>query len=275
MPTAPLASGASRLVTGGCGDAWTVAPQPAPPPGTGTFNDVSASSSTDVWAVGVTIPGATGATTRSIHGAGTFTRRFDGTSWTDVASPNAPGSVSSSFWGVLAIAPNDAWAVGYSLRPKNVVRTLIERWDGTAWTIVPSPNAGRPARGYLTGVAAAGPDDVWAVGSYGPSREGELSRTLIEHWDGTAWTVVPSPNKGKYQNGGLLSVVAVAPNDVWAVGYWVTKASVQRTLTLHWDGTRWRRVASPNVGGLASVVAVAADDIWAVGSRGTRTLTEH
>ena len=96
------------------------------------------------------------------------------------------------------------------------------------------------------------------------------SRTLIEHWDGTAWTVVPSPNKGPFPNS-LSGVTAVAPDDVWAVGTWFTKAFDDRTLTLHWDGTAWHRVQSPNAGppkaanDLVSVSAIATDDVWAVG----------
>ena len=45
-----------------------------------------------------------------------------------------------------------------------------------------------------------------------------------------------------------VGVAAVAPDDVWAVGTWFTKAFDDRTLTLHWDGTAWHRVKSPNAG---------------------------
>ena len=140
-----------------------------------------------------------------------------------------------------------------------------------------SPNAGHPANGDLSGVAALAADDVWAVGGYG---QGAPGRTLIEHWDGTAWTVVPSPNKGPFPNS-LSAVTAIAPDDVWAVGTWFTKAFDDRTLTLHWDGTSWHRVPSPNAGpasaanDLVSVSAIATDDVWAVGSRGLHTLTMH
>ncbi|HYS44322.1 MAG TPA: hypothetical protein VEM32_10130, partial [Geobacteraceae bacterium] len=44
-------------------------------------------------------------------------------------------------------------------------------------------------------VAALAPDDVWAVGSRQPSFA--EFQPLIEHWDGTAWSVVPGP----YLNG--------------------------------------------------------------------------
>ncbi len=248
-----------------CGAAWTTAPQPVAPGGTSELDAVDAASPTDAWAVGNAFSG----TTR------TLTRHFDGTTWTDVSAPAPGSSAASTFAGVAALAPDDAWAVGASIRPNNLVRTSIEHWDGTAWAIVPSPGAGQPAGGALSGVAAAAPDDIWAVGSFG---QGAPGRTLIEHWDGTAWTVVTSPNKGPFSNA-LSSVAVVTPDDVWAVGTWFMKAFVDRTLVLHWDGTTWKRVPSPSVGKgenhLVSVDAVTNDDIWAVGSRGLHTLTEH
>jgi hypothetical protein len=45
-----------------------------------------------------------------------------------------------------------------------------------------------------------------------------VSHTLIEHWNGSAWTIVPSPNVGS-GNNSLAAVAARSANDVWAVGY--------------------------------------------------------
>ncbi len=252
-----------------CGAAWTVAPQPAIS-GAGGLEDVAASSSTDAWAVGHRFD--------SIDHAGhALIEHHDGTSWTISPSADGPAALQSALSGVTARTASDAWAVGSFTRANNLIRTLIEHWDGTSWTRVMSPNAGHPAGGDLSGVTALAADDVWAVGGYG---QGAPGRTLIEHWDGMAWTVVPSPNKGPFPNS-LSAVTAIAPDDVWAVGTWFTKAFDDRTLTLHWDGTSWQRVPSPNAGpasaanDLVSVSANATDDVWAVGSRGLHTLTVH
>jgi hypothetical protein len=43
------------------------------------------------------------------------------------------------------------------------------------------------------GIAASGPNDIWAVGYEETSSY--VPQTLIEHWDGHSWSVVPSPNK--------------------------------------------------------------------------------
>jgi hypothetical protein len=57
--------------------------------------------------------------------------------------------------------------------------------------------------------------------------------TLIEHWDGKVWSVVPSGSQG----GGILNAISAAsPDDIWAVG----TATVPNTVvTLHWDGSKW------------------------------------
>jgi hypothetical protein len=260
-------AGAQPIVGRTCAGSWTVAPQPAPG-GSGGLEGVAATSPADAWAVGHLFVG-------SDQTGHTLIEHHDATSWSIVASPDGPNAAQSSLEGVDTRTLSDAWAVGTYVRPNNLIRTLIEHWDGSTWHRMKSPNAGTPAGGSLSGVAALAADDAWAVGSFG---QGAPGRTLTEHWDGTSWSVVPSPNKGPFPNA-LSSVTAVGPDDVWAVGTWFTKAFVDRTLVLHWNGTSWHHVKSPNVGpaenDLTSVAAVATDDIWAVGLHGLHTLTEH
>ncbi len=262
------AAAVRQLAPRSCGSGWTVATQPVPPAGDSELDAVAASSATDAWAVGHAANAIGGPT----H---TLIERWDGAAWSVAPAADGPSSTTSTLAGVADRTSTDAWAVGTFSTPTNLFRTLIERWDGASWSRVPSPNGGHPAGGGLSGVVALATDDAWAVGGFG---QGAPGRTMIEHWDGTSWSVVASPNKTSNPNS-LAAVAAVAPNDVWAVGTLSTKAFTHRTLTLHWDGTSWRRVKSPNVGpnenDLLAVAALAADDVWAVGFAGTRTLTEH
>ena len=202
---AGVAVGSARPATARvCGTAWTAAPLPAIV-GTGGLDDVSATSATDAWAVGFRYdPGD-----QEGH---TLIEHHDGTSWTIAPSADGPSAPQSELSGVSARTSTDAWAVGSFAKANNLIRTLVERWDGSSWTRIKSPNAGQPAGGQLSAVVALAADDAWAVGSYG---QGAPSRTLIEHWDGTAWSVVPSPNKGPFPNA-LSDVDAVAPDDIWA-----------------------------------------------------------
>src|SRR5204863_1223407 len=89
-------------------------------------------------------------------------------------------------------------------RRSNVDRAL----DGSTWSIAPSPNPGA-GNNELYGVAAMAANDVWAVGTYYAS--GGPYHTLIEHWNGSSWSAVPSPP-------GSSLFGAVAANHIWAVG---------------------------------------------------------
>jgi hypothetical protein len=234
---------------------------------------VHASGANDAWAVGST--NQTGfATTNPIAA------HWDGGAWTIVSTPATTGSAKSILDGVVDFGPTNAWAVGRGRSG----RALVEHWDGAAWSIVPTPDPVPPAgstlaSAALTGLSALSPTDIWAVGSYSVLH-GTVSDsfTLTEHYDGTAWTIVPSPNPAVPHplNGArqvLGGVTVVSHNDAWAVGQTIDTASgsflPDKTLILHWNGTAWKVVASPdhlNEDVLSGVAAASATDVWAVGS---------
>jgi len=86
-------------------------------------------------------------------------------------------------------------------------------------------------KGALTGVAALSGDNAWAVGlTYTRSN----NKTLIMHWDGTAWKQVRSPSPGT--DDALYGVAAVSARQAWAVGNYFA-GKVYKNLILHWHGT--------------------------------------
>jgi hypothetical protein len=258
------------------GTAWTR--QASPNPG-GPYmafqglSGVAATSPANAWAVGEYYDMANTCCAGPGH---TVIVHWDGRAWAHVPAPNPGGPRrDNSLSAVAATSPDNAWAVGTSAAPVESglsgANTLIEHWDGTAWTRAPSPNPG--SESYLFGVAATSPTNAWAVGDYTTGGPGGF--TVIEHWDGTAWTRVPSPSPGP--SSGLSAVAATSPTNAWAVG-----ASSDRTLIEHWDGTAWTRVPSPSPGSssaLTSVAATSPTDAWAVGnsytSTGTKSVIEH
>jgi hypothetical protein len=147
------------------------------------------------------------------------------------------------------------------------------------------PNPGTTSNG-LSGVTVLSPCNAWAVGTYLNDTAG-VNQTLIEHWNGSSWKQVTSPNPGAADDS-LTAVDAVSARDIWAAGFYLNPAAHQdQTLFLHWNGSSWKHVASPNrgiTGGLADfltgVHAVSSRNVWAVGyydnEAGPRqTLIEH
>jgi len=172
--------------------------------------------------------------------------------WRIVPSPN-PTDYANELYAVAAVSATDVWAVGDSAAIGSPEAALVEHWDGTRWTVVPSPNPGT-SFSVLYGLAAVSASDVWAVGwdNTGP---------LIDHWDGTKWQSVTSPAVA----GTLVGISAQSASDIWAVG---DQAS-DKPLSEHWDGTAWHLVPVPgvpnNVNQFNSVSAFSATDVWAVG----------
>jgi hypothetical protein len=201
-----------------------------------------------------------------------------GRAWRVVASPNS-STYYNGLLGVAAIFPSDVWAVGTYNDANFTAQTLIEHWDGNAWTIWSSPSPGSTGN-QLNAVAALAPNDAWTVG-YSTNAD-VIASTLIEHWDGTSWSVVPSPNNGG-DGSYLQDVTALASDNIWAVGYYVDNNQVNETLVEHWDGKSWSIVNSPNrgTGGnqLFGIATASPSDIWAVGNsgqgNGALTLIEH
>jgi hypothetical protein len=245
-----------------------VVPSPNPPGEYDSLFGVSAVSKHDIWAVG----------TRDSSGLEqTLAEHWNGVSWTAVAAPN-PGAVGAALSGVAARSASDVWAAGHYIDPAGLQHTLAERWNGHDWRIIasPSPYVGGD---YFTGVAVMSPRDVWAVGN-GTDSAGR-TRTLIEHWNGTTWKTISSPNPSQ-DDSELYSVAGTSAKDVWTVGA-EQDVNGREPIVEHWNGKKWRFVPSPSFGGgmsggeLMGVATLTPKDAWAVGVWGEvdQTLTEH
>lgn len=247
---------------------WEAMTTPNPGTGHNVLYDVSGTSATDVWAVGQYevrphIPRYPVA----VH--------WDGDAWRTTEVPVPAGMNDVDLSAVAAVAPDDVWAVGSAGSASGPPTTsLITHWDGSSWQLVPGPDlGGSNGISHLTGVAAAGPDDVWAVGYV---HQDAVSRPVAQHWDGRAWTVVPVPAPGA-GHSRLSSVAARSSDDVWAVGYAPSRSAghVLEPYVLHWDGRAWSRVDTPNGGAegtwLTDVAIGPSGEVWATGAWRWRT----
>jgi hypothetical protein len=240
------------------GAAWKRVPSPSSASG-GLLNAVAVTSAGRAWAAG-----QTGSLVSSKPA--TLIERWNGTRWKRVPSPNP--ARGGTLYGLAVTSARSAWAVGqtggvFSQRPK----TLIERWNGTTWKRVPSPNAATPGS-WLGAVAATSARSAWAVGC---ACNGPAPKTLIEHWNGTRWKLMPSPNPAGGGGSVLYGVAVTSTHNAWAVGCTGCFRTKPETLILHWNGSAWKRVTSPNPAGggnLSSVAVTSAENAWAVGWTG-------
>src|SRR5216683_984163 len=148
--------------------------------------------------------------------------------WSRVTSPGA-GTSGSELDGVAVVSASDIWAVGsYFNLTLNSSQTLVEHWNGSHWQVVPSSNAGT-AFNSLVRVAADLSGSVWAVGESTNPAQGN-DQTLVEHWNGSHWQVVTSPNVGT-DNNDLSDVAVDLSGGVWTVGtYFNTAHNHEQTL---------------------------------------------
>lgn len=245
------------------GTAWTVSTTPNAAAYDDSLNGVAASTSDDVWAVG-----SSGGTASIEH--------WNGSQWAAILMYTPQYSSLSS---VVALSNSNAWAVGVGSSGPN--GPLVVHWDGTKWSTVSTPTSAPGTflnDDSLLGVAAASPNDIWAVGGNPVQSCGSAAPVLIEHWNGTKWSVIP-----KTPQGILYGVTAISANDVWAVG--VSYENNTNALIMHWNGTAWTTVqpaqtAPHTYPTLHAVAAHGTSDVWAVGSGfgsngSTQIVVEH
>ena len=174
-------------------------------------------------------------------------------------STYGPVTFPGTLQGVSAASASDVWSVGFNSDNDNNGTAIVEHWDGHLWSQVGLPHFKANTGTWLESVDALSSGDAWAVGRIGTGSEFD---TLILHWDGSAWTQVPSPSPGGALGSYLYGVSALSASDAWAVG-----RAYDTPLILHWDGSAWTQVDAP--GGLVdlnSVVALSATDAFAVGN---------
>lgn len=185
--------------------------------------------------------------------------------WDQVASPS-PSSIRNRLYSVSALSANNVWASGGFVDENGARHTLVEHWDGNTWSIVPSPNQG--TGGYLYDIEAVSTNNVWAVGitctTLSCANTGDYT-TLIEHWNGSAWSVVPGADTGG-NTSVLVGISVVSANNIWALGNWLDSAFIE-----HWNGSTWSMVPIPDLGSnftyVADIYARSSSDAWVVGQR--------
>ena len=252
------------------GTAWSIVPSPSPAVGAGgdsnVLTSISGTGSDDLWADG-------SENNENTATLSVLLEHWDGTAWTVATSPT-PMFASQIATAITAISPDDVWVVGEQFTDS--MRTLAAHWDGTAWSIVRTPDlssAGTP-QNQLTGVSAAGPDDVWASGFANNVDKHNLDVPYTLHWNGTTWQLAKVPSMGS-DGSRLNGIVALSATDAWTVGQIQESDGALLTITEQFNGSAWKIVASPDPGSLGKLVvntlqwvgSAGGKDLFAVGTQ--------
>lgn len=181
-----------------------------------------------------------------------------------VSGPLILASVTSRPFA--AIAERDA-AAGHNLK------TLAERWDGTHWRIVPTPNPAGSTFTTLLGVTCTSRRACIAVGS---AVAGKRTVPLAERWNGSRWSIERTPRPPRSSGSELVGVSCPASNDCLAVGDYGISVNSSGGFAERWNGSRWTLAGLVRPGTSAfldSVSCSSATRCTAVGGYEVKTTT--
>ncbi len=178
------------------------------------------------------------------------------TTWTIVPSPNVTTTHANRLDGVSCLSSSFCFAVGnYETNTPAgghgdpfVTLNLVEKWNGSAWSIVPSPNPVSNGNVNLAGVSCTGTGFCVAVGNY-VSKAPEREHPLAERWNGTAWSLVSAPDSPKHSSTGLSGVSCVDTAFCMAVGSSGPAPGTLgpvSTVAERWNGSAWGLLTTPD-----------------------------
>ena len=269
-------SGQSRpkvLIEHWDGSAWTFVPG-ATPQGTQTvsLSSVSCPDATTCMAVGNYL---------KLGDFVNLSEIWHGSSWSLIPTPNAPDSRTDNLEGVSCTSATNCIAVGdaYSFSQQRV-EAIANRWDGTRWSRMSIQNPGTDGNQLF---AISCPDTAFCMATGTTSNRAGTQFTLTERWDGTAWSVVASPNPPRTVLDALFGISCFSASACVSVGEYTTSNTQPfLTLAIGWNGTRWSLQTTPNRSGssdddLGGVSCTSATTCMATGTAaitGVVTLAE-
>ena len=272
--------GAAGLFEEWDGSSWQVIPGAPPPAG---LDDavlaVTCVSGSNCWAVGTALGGSQN------NPMATLVEHWNGSSWATVASPTPGGVAGALLTAVSCPSASTCVAVGLTTDASGeALNAITERWNGSTWSLAPVASTGQ-TYDQFNGVSCTSTSNCWAVGSAGDTQQDPRFlpvypaapglQGLIEHWNGSTWSVVPSSRAPDPEGSYLTSTTCVSSTDCWATGTTSdSSGNADTTLTERWDGSTWSATPSANPSGqtansLSGVTCLDASTCWAAGASGT------
>ncbi|MCW2934117.1 MAG: hypothetical protein JWM19_5079 [Actinomycetia bacterium] len=173
--------------------------------------------------------------------------RASSSSWYQVYQSGFAGG----FDQVAAISKSNIWAVGdISKAGKTVYQPFIRHFNGRSWQAVTIPDSAGSTSSW---VSASASNNVWVGGL----KNGPVATSVVYRWNGARWGKVPLPAMT-----AVGDVVALAPNNVWALAY---SGTVPDDI-FHWNGSRWQYYLPDTINFIPQgISASAANNVWVSG----------
>ncbi len=171
--------------------------------------------------------------------------RWTGSAWQLDAAANASGAATSYLTGVACASITGCMAVGsYSTHASGAnAAPLVERWDGSSWSIQTAPAPAGAASSNLGRISCTSPSACTAVGTY--QDFADHTYPLAESWDGTAWTIENVPSPSGATNTRLYGVSCSSAASCTAVGAAASTGHSDTALIESWDGSSWKLESVP------------------------------
>jgi hypothetical protein len=177
----------------------------------------AASSPSNVWAFA-----------DSMFSSSSRVLRWTGAKWAVVKT------FGGSVWGASVLGPKDVWV--YGLVPGGFMAPAIGVWhfNGSGWTLVGK---------NISGGSALSDHDVWG-----------FTRTSVEHWNGSGWaatsvkSLLPAVDPHGLNHPSVVGILALSHGNVYAFGSADTQDEGGPLVVLHFNGTKWSKVATGQFG---------------------------
>jgi hypothetical protein len=143
---------------------------------------------------------------------------------------------------VSCVSATDCTAVGYWADQNGFEYTLVEAWNGSAWSLRRSPNIARTPYNVLHRVWCGSAKACMAVGN--STNGAGLPAPLAETWNGSAWTITRrAPLPAGATSAQFAGVWCVAAASCLAVGEYIEHHGPQFPLAETWNGSTWSILA--------------------------------
>jgi hypothetical protein len=199
---------------------------------------------------------------------------WNGTSWSIQPITTPPGTLGSALTSVSCPLASACTAVGnYQANAANYSVPFAEAWNGTSWSILRAQNQPGAVDNVLFGVSCTTATACTAVGYYQNQSTYPTQFSLAESWNGTSWSIQPTPDHSTSVSHVLHAVSCTSATACTAVG-----SQGFDTLAEAWNGSAWTVQPTPHPEQgqhlLLGVSCTSASACTAVGTAYDGTLAE-